>query len=195
MRRALFLDRDGVINVDKGYVHRIDSFEWIPGIFDTARTATGLGLALIVVTNQAGIARGYYSEAQFLALTDWMRKAFDDAGAALTDVYFCPEHPDGKPPYNLVSGRRKPAPGMLLQAAAEHGLDLASSALVGDQPSDIAAGLAAGLRHVALFGSDASHPANPSPTTALSDHAAACAWLQIVCGSGAPALTRQATPT
>ena len=180
MRAALFMDRDGVINIDHGYVHRIEDFEWVPGVFATARTAAELGLALVVVTNQAGIARGYYNEAQFLALSQWMKDAFASAGAPLTDVYFCPQHPDGLPPYNRASLRRKPAPGMLLEAASDHGIDLSASVLIGDQPSDIAAGRAAGLRKVAFFG----HPAEPEDTAdadlVLADHAAACVWLREV---------------
>ena len=136
MRPALFLDRDGVINVDHAYVHQVDQFDWMPGVFDTVRTAIELGYAVIVVTNQAGIARGYYDEKQFHALTDWMKTAFREAGAPLTEVYFCPYHPDGQAPYNVVSEFRKPAPGMLLQAAREHDIDLADSLLIGDQATD-----------------------------------------------------------
>lgn len=178
MRAALFLDRDGVINVDHGYVCRTEDFEWIPGVFDTARTAVEIGLALIVVTNQAGIARGYYTEAQFLSLTQWMKDAFANAGAALTEVYFCPEHPEGLPPYNRFSGQRKPAPGMLLQAAREHRIDLSASVLIGDQPSDIAAGRAAGLKHVALFSSSPEHHHASKADIVLGDHVAACEWLR-----------------
>jgi len=138
-RLALFLDRDGVINIDQGYVHRVDQFVWIPGVFDTARTANRLGLAVIVATNQAGIARGYYSERQFQELTDWMKAQFAAADAPLAGVYYCPYHPDGLPPYDKDSPFRKPGTGMLVQAAAEHGLDLAASVLIGDRESDIAA--------------------------------------------------------
>lgn len=177
-RAALFLDRDGVINVDHGYVHRAEDFEWIPGVFETARIARSLGLAVIVVTNQAGIARGYYDEAQFHALTNWMKNAFLAEDAVLTDVYFCPEHPDGLPPYNRHSDRRKPEPGMLLQAAREHDIDLTVSALIGDMPSDITAGRAAGLRHVAFFGRTAEYAATFDVDIALPNHEAVCAWLR-----------------
>lgn len=174
-RAALFLDRDGVINVDRAYVHRVEEFEWIPGVFDTVRAAGGLGLAVIVVTNQAGIARGYYTEDDFHSLTEWMNRQFASAGAPLSAVYYCPYHPEGLPPYNTHSPMRKPQPGMLLQAASDHGLDLRRSLLIGDQESDIAAGRAAGLLRTALFA-----PEGPRPTRAdvvLSSHAEACRWL------------------
>ena len=180
MRPALFLDRDGVINVDHAYVHQVDQFDWMPGVFDTVRTAIELGYAVIVVTNQAGIARGYYDEKQFHALTDWMKTAFSEAGAPLTDVYFCPYHPDGQAPYNVVSEYRKPAPGMLLQAAREHDIDLADSLLIGDQETDVGAGRAAGLRGVALLAEEA--PATTGADVVLPDHAAACRWLRKISG-------------
>jgi len=177
-RAALFLDRDGVINVDRAYVHRVDEFAWIPGVFDTVGAAGRLGLAVIVVTNQAGIARGYYSEDDFRTLTDWMKAEFAAAGAPLAAVYYCPYHPEGLPPYNTHSPMRKPQPGMLLQAASDHALDLRRSLLIGDQESDIAAGRAAGLMRTALFA-----PEGPRPTQAdvvLSSHAEACRWLSEV---------------
>lgn len=182
MRPALFLDRDGVINVDHAYVCRHEDFDWMPGVFETARVAAELGLAIIVVTNQAGIARGYYDESQFLALTYWMSCAFAQAGAPLTAVYFCPYHPEGLPPYNRISDHRKPAPGMLLHAARDHHIDLAASALIGDQPTDVAAGRAAGLRNVALFGATAAmFKVNPGDPV-LPDHQAAVSWLRNLYG-------------
>ena len=177
-RPALFLDRDGVINHDHGYVHRSDEFAWISGIFETVRTANALGLGVIVATNQAGIARGYYTEQQFHALTDWMTAQFAAAGAPLMDVYYCPHHPEGFPPYDQVSPFRKPGTGMILQAAAEHALDLGRSVLIGDKESDIAAGKGAGLMKTALFA-----PQGPQPTAAdivLASHAEAGAWLRKV---------------
>jgi D-glycero-D-manno-heptose 1,7-bisphosphate phosphatase len=175
-RPALFLDRDGVINVDRAYVHRIEDFAWIPGVFDTVRTADEVGLAVIVVTNQAGIARGHFSEQQFQLLTEWMKAQFAAADAPLTAVYHCPYHPDGLPPYNIDSPLRKPGTGMLLQAASERGLNLSRSLLIGDQESDITAGRSAGLLQTALFA-----PAGTRRTQAdivLASHADACAWLR-----------------
>jgi len=153
MRRpALFLDRDGVINVDHGYVHRPETVEFVDGIFELCRHARSLGYLIFVVTNQAGIGRGYYGEDDFLALTDWMRRRFDAEGAAIDKVYFCPFHPEhGIGQYKLDSPFRKPGPGMILQAADEFGVDLARSVLVGDNETDIRAGLAAGVGCTVLY--------------------------------------------
>jgi D-glycero-D-manno-heptose 1,7-bisphosphate phosphatase len=146
LRPALFLDRDGVINVDHGYVHRVNHFEFLPGIFDLVRSAKALGWACVVVTNQAGIARGYYSEEDFAALTGWMLQRFAEQGAPLDAVYHCPTHPDASiEHYRSDSTMRKPGPGMLLLARDELALDLPRSVLVGDKASDILAGQSAGV--------------------------------------------------
>lgn len=146
MRPALFLDRDGVINVDHAYVHRQQDFEFIDGIFELARHAHGAGYRLFVVTNQAGIARGYYGEDDFHRLTAWMCACFEAEGAPIDKVYYCPYHAEhGIGRYKLDSPLRKPRPGMILQAAEEFGVDLARSLLVGDMATDIQAGQAAGV--------------------------------------------------
>lgn len=143
LRPALFLDRDGVINVDKSYVFLPSEIEFIDGIFDVVRVANDLEIPVIVVTNQGGIARGKYTEAQFLHLMDWMRDAFTSRGARLDAVYYCPHHAD----YGdcVVCNCRKPAPGMLLRAAEEHGLDVTRSLMVGDKRTDMQAAAAAGV--------------------------------------------------
>lgn len=145
--RALFLDRDGVINVDRGYVHRIDQFEFVPGIFDLVRFALReLGWAVIVATNQSGIGRGLYDEADFQTLTRWMCERFRAEEAPLTRIYHCPYHPlEGIGQYRMDHPWRKPSPGMILQAAADYGLDLGGCALVGDDMRDIEAAAAAGI--------------------------------------------------
>lgn len=144
--RALFLDRDGVINVDLGYVSTRERFEFVEGIFDLCRCATDLGYLNIVVTNQAGIGRGHYSEREFQALTEWMCTLFRDHGAPIAKVYYCPFHPEhGVGSYKIESSFRKPGPGMILQAAAEFDIDMGRSVLVGDKETDIVAGLAAGV--------------------------------------------------
>ncbi|MDE2370335.1 MAG: HAD family hydrolase [Burkholderiales bacterium] len=151
-RRALFLDRDGVINVDHGYVHRVEQFEFCPGIAALIARANTLGLAVVVVTNQAGIARGYYTEADFQALTAWMVAELARRGALVDRVYHCPYHPEhGIGEYRRESPRRKPNPGMLLQAAEELDIDLARSVLVGDYETDIEAGRRAGVGHRILI--------------------------------------------
>lgn len=145
-RRALFLDRDGVINVDRGYVHTKENTEWLPGIFDLCRVAIADGLLLVVVTNQAGIARGLYSESEFIAYTQWMHEEFSRNEAPLLATYFCPHHPvAGIGKYLVHCQCRKPAPGMIVDAAERYGIILAKSSLIGNRGSDIEAGVAAGI--------------------------------------------------
>jgi D-glycero-D-manno-heptose 1,7-bisphosphate phosphatase len=143
---ALFLDRDGVINIDYGYVHNTENFEFIDGIFDLARIAVSYGLRLIVVTNQAGIGRGFYSEEQFNQLTSWMCQKFIEENAPLSHVYYCPFHPtNGVGRYLKDDYSRKPNPGMFFQAQRDFDIDLSNSVLIGDKVSDIEAGIAAGI--------------------------------------------------
>ena len=145
-RAALFLDRDGVINIDHAYVYKKEDFEFVDGIFELCRRAKQHGFLICVVTNQAGIGRGYYTEANFLELTDWMCTVFCSEGAAIDKVYFCPTHPvHGIGEYKVDSTFRKPGPGMILQAAQDLDIDLARSILVGDKESDIEAGTSAGV--------------------------------------------------
>jgi D-glycero-D-manno-heptose 1,7-bisphosphate phosphatase len=152
--RALFLDRDGVINVDRGYVYLPEQTQWVPGIFELCKAAQECGYSLIVITNQAGIARGYYSEAQFQAYTRWMHAQFADRGLPILATYHCPHHPtDGIGELRRECDCRKPNPGMILRASRELEIDLAASALVGDKSTDIAAGEAAGIDHcLRVFG-------------------------------------------
>lgn len=151
--RAPFLVRDGVINVDRGYVHRPDQFTFIDGIFDLCRQARDLGYLIVVVTNQPGIGRGYYSEQAFHDLTAWMKRRFQAEGIDIAAVYFCPHHEEhGIVDYRRECRRRKPNPGMLLDAAQDLTIDLAQSVLIGDKGSDIDAGRRAGLRRSVLLG-------------------------------------------
>ncbi len=144
--RALFLDRDGVINHDMGYTHRWEDFVFIDGIFDLCRHARAQEFSLFVVTNQAGIARGLYTEDDFHALSARMCMEFRSQGAPIDRVYFSPFHPEhGIGDYKRESLLRKPNPGMILLAAEEFGLALADSVLIGDRVSDIQAGHAAGV--------------------------------------------------
>ena len=155
MKAAAFLDRDGVVNVDRGYVFRREDFEFVPGTLDAARELKSMGLALVVVTNQSGIARGYYGPEQFHALTDWMKETFAAHGAALDGVYFCPHHPtEGEAPYRRNCNCRKPAPGLLLDAARDLDIDVRRSVLFGDKASDLQAALAAGIPNRVLLGTD-----------------------------------------
>ena len=154
MNKALFLDRDGVINEDAGYVCLPEDFRFIGGIFELCRTAQGLGYLIIVITNQAGIARGYYSEDDFHSLNEWMLMEFRKQGVGITAVYHCPYHPDcGIGKYKAESFDRKPEPGMIFRARDEHGIDLSSSVLIGDKDSDVEAGRRAGVgRNLLLRG-------------------------------------------
>ena len=146
MRKALFLDRDGVINVNHGYVCTPERTDFIDGVFDLCRRARQHGYLLVVVTNQAGIGRGYYSEADFHAYMNWMRQVFVEQGAPLDAVYHCPHHPEaGVGEYKRDCDCRKPAPGMILAAQRDLDIDLAQSLLVGDKASDIEAGRRAGV--------------------------------------------------
>lgn len=151
-RKALFLDRDGVINVDLGYVHTPERTEWVPGIFDLCRTAHGLGYMLVVVTNQAGIARGFYSEQVFKDYSEWQRLQFLARGLEIAGAYHCPHHPEyGMGALRRECGCRKPAPGMLLRADRELGINMTRSVLIGDKKSDVEAGHNAGLKHCYLL--------------------------------------------
>lgn len=165
-RAALFLDRDGVINVDYGHVGSVSRWEFIPGIFELARAATVRGMPVIVITNQAGIGRGLYSEEDFHTLTDWMKDQFKNASADITDVYFCPFHPTkGVGKYRKHSVDRKPGPGMLIRAAQDHKIDLSSSVFLGDSETDMLAGRAAGLGRLVLFVPTGSTPETAADVT------------------------------
>jgi len=145
-RRAAFIDRDGVLNEDHGYVCRADDFRWLPGAVQALQALQRAGYALVVVTNQSGIARGLYTAADMDTLHDHMRAHLQKHGVALAGVYACPHHPDAVlPAYRLACECRKPQPGMILQATHELALDLAASCLFGDKPSDIEAGRSAGV--------------------------------------------------
>ena len=153
--KALFLDRDGVINYDYGYVHGRENFNFIPGIFDLARNANKKKYKIVVITNQSGIARGFYSESIFLQLTDWMCQQFLEAGAPIEKVYFSPYHPTaGIGQYLKNAYCRKPNPGMILKAQEELSIDLTQSILVGDKLSDIQAGNSAGVGKNLLIGKE-----------------------------------------
>ena len=136
--KVLFLDRDGVINLDHGYTYKIDQFEFIDGVFDACKMFADAGYQIIVITNQSGIARGYYTEDDFWDLTEWMLQQFNQQGIEILDVYFCPHHPtSGNPPYKQECECRKPEPGMLLQAFKKYPISSQDSILVGDKQSDM----------------------------------------------------------
>lgn len=152
MNKALFLDRDGIINVDHGYVYKQSEFEFVPGIFDLCRHAIVNDYIIIVITNQSGIGRGKYSELAFTQLTSWMIAEFSKQKVKITDVYFCPHHPtEGLGQYLTQCECRKPAPGMIFQAAKQYAIELQQSVFIGDKISDMQAANAAGINQCLLL--------------------------------------------
>lgn len=141
MNKALFIDRDGVINVDKVHVYKAEDFEFTDGIFGLCRKYQDSGYLILVITNQAGIAKGLYLEKDFLDLTDWMTERFREQGIVISKVYYCPHHPDITGPCEC----RKPNPGMILQAIREFSLDIKQCILIGDHQTDLEAGRRAGI--------------------------------------------------
>ncbi len=151
-RRGLILDRDGVINHDTGYLHRIDDCCFTEGIFAMTAAFAARGFAIVIATNQSGIGRGLYGEAEYTALMDWINAEFGRNGVAIAAAYHCPDHPTaGIGPYRRDNPWRKPQPGMILQAAIDLSLDLPRSWTVGDRDSDIAAGRAAGVGRLVRY--------------------------------------------
>jgi D-glycero-D-manno-heptose 1,7-bisphosphate phosphatase len=144
--RCLFLDRDGVINIDRGYVSSREAFAFQPGLFPFLRAAQDKGYRLAIVTNQSGVARGLYTAADYESLTSWMLDRFRREGIEIALVLACFEHPEGTAePYKRESFWRKPNPGMLMDAARRLRVDLARSAMLGDQERDMQAAQAAGV--------------------------------------------------
>jgi D-glycero-D-manno-heptose 1,7-bisphosphate phosphatase len=143
--RGLILDRDGVVNDDGGFLHRIEECRFVDGIFELTRAFAAQGFAIVIASNQSGIGRGFYTEADFERLMAWMTAEFARRGVTIAGIYHCPDHPTkGVGRYRRANSWRKPGPGMLLQAARDLNLDLARSWTVGDQMRDIEAGRAAG---------------------------------------------------
>lgn len=143
--KAAFLDRDGVINQDSGYVYRKEDFVFCDRVVDALRILQDAGYLLIIVTNQSGIGRGYYTEEDYQRLTQWYLQELKQSGVIITDVFHCPDSPE------VNSDCRKPKPGMILSAAKKYSVDLSASLLVGDKLSDIQAAEAAGISSAYLI--------------------------------------------
>ena len=156
--KAIFLDRDGVINQDMNYVYKIKDFKFIDGIFDTCNVFQSLKYQIIIITNQSGIARGYYQEKDFHILTKWMLEQFNNKGIKILDVFFCPHGP-----YSTCKCR-KPKPGMFLEARDKYNINMQDSWLIGDRELDITAANAAGIKKTILINS--GHNANKMSTKA-----------------------------
>ncbi len=145
-RRAVFLDRDGVINVDHGYVSTWERFEFIAGVPESLAQLQKAGYVLVVVSNQSGVGRGLYTESDVVNLHDSMCRALEILGVTISGIYYCPHHPTkALKPYRVACDCRKPAPGLILNACMDLNLDPSKSILVGDKKSDIEAGRAAGV--------------------------------------------------
>ena len=142
--KTIFLDRDGVINKDINYLHKIDDFEFIDGIFDVCLYFQNLGYKIIIITNQSGISRGYYTESDYQKLTQWMLEQFQYKNVNILDVFHCPHGPDST--YDC----RKPKPGMLIEAKITHNIDMEKSWMIGDKERDIRASNDAGIINTIL---------------------------------------------
>jgi D-glycero-D-manno-heptose 1,7-bisphosphate phosphatase len=155
-RPGLILDRDGVVNLDTGYLHRIEECRFVDGIFDLASVFQAKGFRLAIATNQSGIGRKLFTPQDFRRLMAWIRGEFEARGLALDGIYHASDHPtEGLGRYRRDTPWRKPGPGMFCQAIADLCLDPAKSWSVGDRTSDLAAAEAAGLRHRVLFDPEA----------------------------------------
>ena len=157
MKRAVFLDRDGTINIEKEYLYQIAEFEFIPGAGEAIRLLNQAGILVVVVTNQSGVARGYYTEDDVENLHRHVDRVLERSGAHVDAWLYCPHHSAGRGSYALPCSCRKPLPGMLQKAAEIHDIDLDDSFMVGDKLADIEAGLAAGCRTILVrtgYGAD-----------------------------------------
>jgi len=139
MKKAIFLDRDGIINIDRSYVYKKEDFEFCDGVFEALQYFISLGYQLFIVTNQSGIGRGYYTQEDFEKLTSWMLDEFTCKDIKITKVYYCPHAPEEK------CGCRKPKIGMFQKAQEEFKIDMKNSWIIGDKSSDIQAGQNAGI--------------------------------------------------
>lgn len=138
MNKAVFLDRDGTINIEKNYLHKIDEFEYLPGAVEGLKRIYDMGYLLIIVTNQSGIARGYYSEEELHQLNEWMISDLDTKGVKISKVYYCPHHPNASVArYRCDCNCRKPKTGMFWQAQKEFNIDLSESYAIGDKLRDL----------------------------------------------------------
>jgi rfaE bifunctional protein nucleotidyltransferase chain/domain len=155
LRKAAFLDRDGVINKDKAYVHLWENFEILPGAIEGMLILQNAGYVLVIITNQSGLARGYYTENEYQSLTNTLRLHLSEQGVKVAGIFHCPHHPDGRVhSLALVCNCRKPKPGLLIKAANELGIDMPSSILIGDKQTDIDAARAAGVGRAYSVDSD-----------------------------------------
>lgn len=173
--KAAFLDRDGVINVDYGYVYKWSDFIFLPGALQAMKMLQDNGFAIIVVTNQSGIARGYYTELQFQALNDCLLRYLESQGICLAGIYYCPHHPSVANPFpDNKCSCRKPAPGLILDAQIDHNICLSQSILVGDKLTDIQAAASAGVGLRLLVDNSASLSVSDASVSWIGDSLLSC---------------------
>ncbi|WP_435189475.1 D-glycero-beta-D-manno-heptose 1,7-bisphosphate 7-phosphatase [Pseudothioglobus sp. nBUS_23] len=143
--KTIFLDRDGVINHEVNYLHKIEDFKFIDGVFESCRYFQKLGFKIIIISNQSGIGRGYYSLEEYYNLTEWLKNEFIKNKIEIYDIFFCPHHPEK----NCFC--RKPKPGMFLNAKNKHEIDMKNSWMIGDKESDISAARSSGVTNTILL--------------------------------------------
>ncbi len=176
--KALFLDRDGIINFDSGYVYRIDDVIFMDGVIDLITHANRRGYMVIIVTNQVGIGRGFYTEEQFHSLMDWMCKELEQRGALINKYYFSTCYPtEGVGKFLRDDPMRKPNPGMFLAAQADFAIDMAKSVMLGDKLSDMQASIAAGVSTNLLFVNDSDAIAHDGEFLRIRRLVDACNYL------------------
>ena len=166
---AVFIDRDGTINVEKNYLHRYEDWEWTPGAINAIKVLNDAGFLVIVVTNQAGVARGMYGEDDILRLHEQVDRELASHGAHVDGYYYCPHHPDHGETRECEC--RKPEPGMLLEAQRDHDIDMNSSYMIGDKLSDVEAGMAAHVKSILVttgYGAEAAAKLPPDAHTAAN---------------------------
>ena len=167
--RALFLDRDGVINKDYGYISKVSDIDFVDGIFPLVRYANELGFLVLIITNQAGVAHGYFEKTNFHKLMNWIVDEFKEQSCKIDDYFACFTHPDAKvPELRRLDYRRKPGPGMILEAAEKHNVNLSRSIFIGDQFTDVLAGLHAGVGKTYLLDCDINTQNLPNNVSVIS---------------------------
>lgn len=184
-RRAIIMDRDGTVCEEIGYVNHVDRVRLLPRSAEAIRAANEAGFQTVVVTNQAGVARGYFVESLIDEVHDRVRELLADSGARLDGIYYCPHHPEvGAPVYRKACACRKPSPGMLERARDEMGIDLPGSYMIGDSVKDILAGHRAGTTNILVltgYGQGElehqSHAWPVQPDYVAADLLTAVAWI------------------
>ena len=156
--KTIFLDRDGVINKEINYLYKIENFEFIDGVFDACLFFQNLNYQIIIISNQSGIARGFFSEKDYHILSKWLIKQFKENGVSILDTYYCPHAPDA------CCNCRKPKPGMLIKAIDEYNIDVEMSWMIGDKETDIEAANLAGIKNTILVRS--GHPIDETNSNA-----------------------------